>query len=172
MSGASRPDVHRCETCGELTQKWKEPLSGLVIRKRKYDISITYDGVVVVSQRFKCVFEAACLLGLQFRVLPDDAVFYTIHAARVVAFDAERRKTRFIKQCPQCGRFESVVGATPVYLKPGDQIDPREFVRTDLEFGSQDEKHPLLLCGNDAAQSLSRAKLRGLDLIPVEQTAH
>jgi hypothetical protein len=143
----------------------------LVIRKWKYDISITYDGIVVVSQRFKFLFESACLSGLQFRVLPDDAEFYAIHAGRVVAFDAERRITRFIKPCQQCGRFESVVGATPVYLKPGGEIDPREFVRTDLEFGSKDEKHPLLLCGNDAAQSLSRAKLRGLELVPLGQIA-
>jgi hypothetical protein len=29
MSGATLPRAHRCETCGELTQKWEEPLLGL-----------------------------------------------------------------------------------------------------------------------------------------------
>ena len=171
MSGASRPRVHRCEVCGELTQKWEEPLLGLVIRKRKYDISITYDGVLVVSQRFKSIFEAARLSGLQFRALPDDAEFYAAYAPKIVEFDAERRKTRFIKPCQRCGRFESVVGATPVYLKADCAIGVREFVRTDLEFGSHDEKHPLLLCGKDAAECLSGAQLRGLDLADVDHGA-
>ena len=167
MSGPCRVGVHRCVTCGQLTRKWAEPLLGLVIKKRKYDISITYDGVVVVSKRFKSLVEEAPLSGLTFRVLPNDPGFYSIYPPMVVPFDSERRKTQFIKPCQQCGQYESVVGASPVYLKSGVELAAREFARTDLEFGSDDEKAFLLLCGNDAAIALSKANLRGLDLDPV-----
>lgn len=169
MSGASRPGVHRCDACGELTSKWDEPLVDLVIKKRRLDISITYDGVLIASQQFKSIYESNDLSGLVFRRLPDDHDFYAIHALKVVAFDAERRKTRFVTPCPRCGRFESVVGATPVFLKAGSEVEGLEFVRTDLEFGSGDEKHPLLICGQIAADSLSNAKLNGLDLSPVNE---
>ncbi len=168
MSGNTRSGVRRCESCGELLNKWEESLTGLVLKKRKYDISVTYDGVTVVSIRFKTAYEKECLSGLSFRQLPDDPDFFAISAAEKVEFDAERRKTRFVKPCPACNHFESVVGATPVYLKTGATIGIREFVRTDLEFGSNDEKHPLLLCGEIAANSLRTAKLRGL---AIEKTA-
>lgn len=169
MSGQSRPGLQRCEACGELLDKWHESLSGLVVKKRNLDIGCTYDGVAVVSERFKTAYESAGLSGLMFRQLPDDSEFFAIEPERVVQFDAERRKTRFVNQCPQCGRYESVVGATPVYLKSGSAIASFEFVRTDLEFGSDDEKSPLILCGQGAAEVLEAAKLKGLEIERIEE---
>ena len=168
MSGKARSGVHRCEACGDLLAKWDEPLIGVVVKKRKYDIGSTYDGVTIVSERFKTTYESSNLTGLIFRQLPDDPTFFAIRALRSVEFDSERRKTRFINPCPKCGRFESVVGATPVYLKAGSEIGLREFVRTDLEFASNDEKHPLLLCGAAAAEALKNAGLKGLDMDAIQ----
>ncbi|MBX3434362.1 MAG: hypothetical protein KF847_13650 [Pirellulales bacterium] len=169
MSGNSRPGLRRCESCGELLDKWNESLAGLVVKKRKLDIGCTYDGVTVVSERFKAAYDAAGLSGLTFRQLPNDPTFYAIRPERAVKYDAERRGTRFVKQCPQCGCYESVVGATPIYLKPGSTIGASEFVRTDLEFGSDDEKSPLILCGESTADALNTAKLKGLDLERVKE---
>jgi len=169
MSGNSHEGIHRCDRCGELTSKWDEPLLGVNINKRKYDLSITYDGVLIASEKFKSVYAANNLLGLEFRRLPNDTQFFAIHATRTVEFDAERRKTRFIKPCQTCGRCESVVGAKPVFLKTGSVVDDHEFVRTDLEFGSGDEKHPLLICGKVAAKAICNAKLKGVDLTPIEE---
>jgi hypothetical protein len=167
MSGASRPGVQRCGACGELLNKWNDPLAGLVLKKRQYDISSTYDGVVVVSEAFKTVYETEHLSGLSFRPLPDDPGFYAITAGRIVEYDAERRQTLFVKRCHICNQFESVAGATPAYLKKGAIIGIREFVRTDLEFGSTDEKAPLLICGGSAADTLRKTKMRGRDLIAI-----
>jgi hypothetical protein len=167
LSGKPQLGVQRCGTCRELIDKWSAPLAGIVVKKRKYDIAITYDGLVTVSGRFKLSYESARLSGLDFHQLPDDPEFFAITAVRMVRCDSGRRKTDFIDRCPRCGRFESVVGATPVYLKDGTAIGETEFVRTDLEFGSGDEKHPLLLCGDGAAKALSKAKLKGLDFIPI-----
>jgi len=170
MSGANQRRGRRCETCGELLSKWDEPLAGLIIKKRTYDISNTYDGVVVVSPRFMSAYEENKLFGLVFRRLPDDPDFFAIQASRTVEFDSDRRKTRFIRPCPSCGRYESVVGATPGCLRSGSEVEGPEFVRTDLEFGTSDEKQPLLLCGEVVANVLSHAKLKGLDLISIEES--
>ena len=166
MSGAPRGGHRRCKNCGELLAKWEEPLSGLIIKKRTYDISGTCDGVCVVSHKFKAVCRERGLSGLLFCPLPEDPDFFHIQATRIVAFDAERRNTRFLKKCAECGRYASVVGATPVFLKPGAAIGEREFVRSDLEFASADEKSPLILCGLLAGEALRDAGLRGLHLIP------
>ncbi len=165
LTGATRAGVERCQACGELLHKWEEPLSGLVVKRRRYDIGITYDGIEVVSGRFKYVYEETELTGLVFRQLPDDPSFFSIRASRAVAFDAERRGTRFEKRCAICGHFDSVIGATPPFLKAGAAVPEREFVRTDLEFASDDEKSPLLICGEVAARSLTAAKLNGLDIV-------
>ena len=171
MSGTVRSGARRCDTCGELIAKWEEPLTGLVVKCRRHDISVTYDGIVVATVRFKSIYERQKLLGLKFRQLPDDPSFFAVYATRAVQFDAERRKTRFIDRCAECGHFESVVGATPLYLSSNSQIGDKEFVRTNLEFGSDDEKSPVLLCGGMAANTLSRETLNGLDLIPVNEEA-
>jgi hypothetical protein len=171
LSGEPRPEVRRCKECGEMLSKWEEPLVGLVVKKRQYDIGTTFDGIMVVSSQFKSVCEDNELTGLVFRQLPSDPSYFAISATDVVAFDAARRKTRFLKPCCHCGHFQSIVGATPVYLKSGSYIENRGFTRTDLEFGSGDEKHPLLICGGVAAEVLSRANLKGIDLEPVANGA-
>lgn len=167
MSGSPKTGVRRCTTCGELLSKWDEPLPGLKIKKRKYDISCTYDGITVASNRFKEVYDANHLQDLRFIPLPDDPSFYQIQARAIVRFDAEQRGTRFEKICAVCGQYESVVGATPVYLRQDESIPKSGFARTDLEFASGDEKHPLLLCGVDAGEILKSAKLRKLDLVAI-----
>ena len=165
MSGRSRPGIQRCAACGGLLSKWDEPLTGLVINQRQYDLSVTYDGIVVASGIFRRVYDEACLTGLVFRALPADPEFYSIQAVRVVNFDHERRKTRFLKKCSVCGHWESVIGATPVLLKSGSVLGDVEFVRTDLEFGNSDGKHPLVLCGIVAGRALANYGLKGVNLL-------
>ncbi len=164
FSGTSRHGLRRCSACGGLLAKWDEPLRGLTLRKRKYDISETYDGVTVVSERFKSVYAVSGLSGLSFRQLANDAEFFAVQAVRIVLFDSERRSTRFLAFCSTCKRYASVIGATPAYIKAGCAVAANEFVRTDLEFGSGDEKGPLLICGGHAAEVLRHEKLKGVDL--------
>lgn len=59
-----------------------------------------------------------------------------------------------------------------MFLMPGASVPAKGFVRTDLEFGSGDEKTPLVLCGDEAANELRRVKLRGVDLMPVKEASH
>jgi hypothetical protein len=167
FTGATITGARRCPKCGHLLNKWDDPLSALVVKKKKYDIGLTYDGITVVSEKFKATYERAKLTGLVFRQLPRDQSFFAVRATKAVPFDAKRRKTEFIDRCSECGNFESVVGATPVLLQPGSAVAATELVRTDLEFGSDDEKSPLLLCGETAANELSAAKLRGVDLFAI-----
>jgi hypothetical protein len=56
---------------------------------------------------------------------------------------------------------------TPVYLMEGQLVPERGFARTDLEFGTGDEKSPAILCGSTAGQILRGAKLRGIHLVPI-----
>ena len=160
-----RNDLTRCDTCGELLDKWRESLVGLRIKKRKLDISSTYDGVDVVSKRFIEVCQNADLRGLSFTALPDDPEFFQLTASACVEMDLEKSTIRFIDRCTTCGRWESVVGPL-IVLKEGATIPERAFVRSDIEFASGDEKSPLILCDHETGTILREAKLKGLCLEP------
>lgn len=164
-----REDVSRCPSCGSLTRKWEEDLSVVAIkRKLRYDVSYSYDGVLVVSPRFLGIYEAEAMTGLVFTELQRG--YYAIMATRIVAFDAVARQTRFETKCVTCGIYESVIGAGPAFLVTPVEVGTSEFVRTDLEFGSDDEKSPVQICGESAAEALRAAGLKGLDLEPVRAT--
>jgi hypothetical protein len=64
---------------------------------------------------------------------------------------------------------QSAVGTTtspgqPVFLK--SEPPPDELRGTDVEFGSGDEQHPLLVLGTTLADELKGASLRGMHLRP------
>jgi hypothetical protein len=50
----------------------------------------------------------------------------------------------------------------------GSPIVPDGFFRTDVEFGSGDELHPMVVIGPDVGTALAAQGLRGLDLKPIE----
>ena len=164
-----RDDVKRCSSCGLLVAKWDEELGVVSIPHHlRYDVSSSYDGVVVVSRRFRDVYESAGLNGLEFTPLTGS--YFALRATNTVAFDSAKRGTRFVKKCGTCGQYESVVGAAPAFLVAGEAIGEMAFARTDLEFGSGDEKAPVFVCGARAAEALRGAKLKGMDLEKVGGT--
>lgn len=157
-----REDVRRCASCGLLLDKWQEDLPGEALKRLRFDVSYSYDGVLVVSRRFRDLYEGSQMKGLEW--IPLGSRHFAVRAAQVVTFDAKRRGTRFINRCQVCGQYESVVGAAPAFLAESSAVDDLGFARTDLEFGSADEKAPVLICGDAAAEILRGARLRGLDL--------
>ena len=72
--------------------------------------------------------------------------------------------TRFEDKCSSCGIYAAVAGATPAFLRANEVVGSDEFVRTDIEFGSGDEQHPLIICGERAAEILREAALKGIEL--------
>lgn len=157
-----RSDIRRCLKCGHLLDKWNEDISAVNIKKMSHDISYSYDGVLVVSRKFKSTYEDNNLTGLQ--IVPLGHGYYSIYPMDEIQYDIEKRKTRFVNKCSCCGQYESVVGATPVFLKAYSEIPEMGFVRTDIEFGTLDEKHPLCICGQKAGEILLASKLKGIDV--------
>jgi hypothetical protein len=163
-----RTDVCRCPACKQLLTKWEEDLTVVPIKKfRKLDVGGSYDGIMVFSRRAKAIYEQAGMTGLRFMPLAHPDLF-AIQANDIVQYDAHRRGTQFERKCAVCGRYDAVAGATPVYLTPDSTVAPLGFARTDVEFGSRDEKSPLFICGAEAAKILKEAKLKGLYLEKVK----
>ena len=136
-------------------------------KRLRLALSTSYDGVVVATTRFVELYKEASLTGLQLTPLGGSA--FVVSATALVRFDAAVRGTRFENRCAECEQYESVIGAAPAYLMKGEEVPVLGFARTDLEFGSDDEKLPVLVCGDGAAEVVRSARFKGLDLEKVQQ---
>ena len=154
------PGIDRCGTCGYATAAEDYVNPEFVLKRDNYDISYTYDGACIVSSRFRelCVRERYD--GIAFLSLPRVRYFFRLVVRGQLTFDPVSRGTRFENLCTVCGRYESVVGAYPAFLKavpiPGEGI-----YRSDLEFGSGDGKSPVLLVPTKTKRKMEREKIRG-----------
>lgn len=148
-----------CSTCGMVSdRRWTDPSFSLA--RSELDASYTYDGYLIVSDRFRVVVG---LEGARYDDLPSSPGHYSLTADKELAFDAARRRTRFDRLCSECGRYFDVNGATPVFLVPGTTV-PDIISRTDISFGTGDEQHPLILLGPALAARLRAAALSGVEL--------
>jgi hypothetical protein len=105
---------------------------------------------------------------MSFVRLHADPERFVLRLANVLAFDAERRGTRFLSPCPACGAFYDVVGATPAFLRGVREPIERGFFRSDLVFGSGPEQRPLLFVGIRTAEALNEKRFEGYMLRPVQ----
>jgi hypothetical protein len=158
------PGAPRCLACGYITDRNAiDP--ELRVKRRGLDVSSTYDNVLLVSRRFAEACRYEWDAGLV--ALASDPEFFVLKPPRVVPFDAARRGTRFEKLCPVCEQYESVVGANPGYLRIAALPTPDGFFRTDLGFGSGDEKSPLVIASSSVHARLVR-EFRRLEWYPVQ----
>lgn len=154
-------DLKRCDFCGYLLNKWELDFTSVDI-KTKLDVSTTYDGFFIVSETFKSICEQYRFEGAKFFSTHSD--LYVLRPEPIVVFDYEKRETRFESYCNNCNNYKNVAGATPVYLKTTNSIVSNSFYRTDIEFGSGDEKHPLIICGEDIVTVLKTYKFKKLEI--------
>ncbi len=161
------PHPATCPTCGRKTDpEYVNP--GFRVRRRKRDLVATCDGYVLVSARFREFCEShKWHHDVEFAALPADDNFFVFKPSRTLQFDAGRRKTRFENHCPECKHYFNVIGATPVFLLNVNDPVSEGFWRTDLEFASGHEQHPLLIVGIETAQAIEREAFRLVDLEPV-----
>lgn len=157
--GTSPP---RCRGCRYVRDhEWIHPR--FATRVGRHDVTETLDGYLIVSERFR-TFGAS--FGLRTRPLPAMRGYFAAYVDETAAFDSDRRRTRFENRCDVCGEYESIVGATPVFLRAGAPL-PDRFVRSDLQFGTGDERHPVFMTGAGLATLLREQSFDGIDLEPI-----
>jgi hypothetical protein len=129
--------------------------------RSKKDICSTYDGYTIVSTKFKDFCQDQGYLGLEFVPFALAPGRFWLKVNNIVAYDGEARKTQFSYYNEEFKSYKEVIGATPVYLQNkvaeiGDGI-----FRTDIFFGENFKKCPLLLCGRE-----TKIKMKKIGIIP------
>jgi hypothetical protein len=139
------------------------------LHSRRLDISVTYDGATIVSQKLRDFLSRRRVSEVSFCRLPNDEDFWLLRANIHVPFDVERRRTRFEAKCWKCGTWQSIVGGTPVFLRLSTL--PSALCRTDIEFGFGNGKAPLLVVQAALASELRRERFYGVQMEPVNTLA-
>jgi hypothetical protein len=160
------PEGVLCSNCKTCLNLYYLPSEMTIHKSIKYDISFTYDGRPLVSTRFKEFCEAREYEGLNFFQVSREPCYFYFLPEILLQFDDYRRQTRFEKKCEVCGNYESIVGATPPYLKEKGEIKKGIF-RTDLMFGSAHRKFPRIIIGTETYQAMVKKKFRGIWFHPV-----
>lgn len=132
--------------------------------KKKYDVSYTYDGYLIVSKRFKDFVEKKAYKNVIFHSLKECTDYFFMETAKIFSLDYLRRNVLFIDLCDECHRYAEVIGATPGFVKKGFEIDDNSFYRSEYEFGSYERKNPLIIVGLKIAKELSDQSFKGIYL--------
>jgi|GEM_PF-551888 len=132
----------------------------------KYDLSSTYDGLTIATSAFKMFCEKNGYgKDMIFKGFKEDVGHFHLLVKKKIKFDTLKKETRFEKLCPECGNYESVVGAYPAFLLVTKPLSDG-FYCSDLLFASGNEKSPLILVGIKTYQRLKASKLKGLEFEP------
>ncbi len=159
-----------CSSCALVDDPgWLHPT--IRMRRRRMDFSTTYDGKTIVSDRFRSF--VADEPGIGFVPLPNDPEFFVPESNVLVAFDAAARGTTFQFVCDVCMRPTVIVGAEPIILMPGVELQ-NGFSRTDRVFGSATGRSespalqkPKLLVSPGLGRRLLAERFVGLEMEPL-----
>lgn len=154
--------VPTCGTCGYRTSlDFTSP--AFQLRKKRFDISCCYDGAVIVSDRFRTLYESLGGSNMQFVSLAAAPSFYHLKCEQPIPLAYSAMGTRRMRPCADCGRYLDVVGYERVTLQAGAHLAANDMAFSDWYFGSNNEANPLVLCGAALAAALRSSGFSGID---------
>ena len=153
-----------CEKCGYVTDfEYINQLFNLKLEK--FDFSATYDGRIVVSEKFKFWCDRNKYGGLEFRELPNNKGYYHFLVRNVLAFDTEKVQLNYESYCDICGNYKSVTPAIPVVIKKLKEPLEDGIYCTDIHFASGNEKSPLIIVGLETYKKMNKGNFRGIHFL-------
>ncbi|MFD1000489.1 hypothetical protein ACFQ21_14285 [Ohtaekwangia kribbensis] len=170
LDGVNLSEAGICHACGLLLNfEYHNP--DLKLRRATFDLSHCYDLGIIVSLRFKefCIrHDYTGIRFSDFRALQNN---YQLFIDNKIELDVIKRKIQFIKKCKHCHRYKEVIGATPAFLKNEEPI-PNGFFASDLLFGSDNSKNPIMIVGSETREKLQTERIKGLWFEPIYTFSH
>lgn len=140
------------------------------LRQPNFDISITYDGCVIVSDAF--VGACVAIPGPTFIPIASAPGFSVLEVDRVTRIEPFDSHVRSGPACDVCGEPRYVTRTGPLRLYEGDDLESG-FTRTDVTFGDTADFgphqpkliRPLILVDEESARTLKSSRLRGIHFV-------
>ncbi|TGJ98362.1 hypothetical protein EHQ53_01150 [Leptospira langatensis] len=159
---AENGSIHHslCETCGSK-KSFDYVNPDFKLKRGVYDLSITYDGYLIASQRFKDFCVRKDFSGIQFERIRHDVSFYILRINNVLHLNESKMTHRKTNFCSSCNEYSSIV--KPGTLHFSENIDEVEnsLFESNIHFGSSHEKHPLILATSDIVDEFAIEGFKG-----------
>ena len=164
VSKVNRHKYITCPSCRMILNKRslvEEHLPTYKIKRKKYHLSVSYDGFKVVSQEFKDLYEISSWQGLVFYPVPKSKGFYLIECSQQVVLNEAKRPIEFESKCNECGLYMGGYGSVPPYIDADvfQKLKPNTFYRSNLEFGYDFEQDYSLFASQKITDMLIEHKL-------------
>ncbi|MGA2602185.1 MAG: hypothetical protein ABSH09_34905, partial [Bryobacteraceae bacterium] len=150
-----------CPGCGSCLDRSYSPATLDLKDARRYDFGNTQDLQPLFSKPLVDMINDLSGQRLAANAVRGSRGYFHLVVTETVEFDAQRRKTKFGPPCDVCGRVKWIAGATPAFLIC-NQIPPNGIFRTDLEFGGQNGRAPLLILGKELKEKIESRRFPGI----------
>ncbi|HET7001998.1 MAG TPA: hypothetical protein VFI33_11835 [Puia sp.] len=158
------PFLPKCNECGYRTD-YRYTNKDFKLKRENLDFSSTYDGVTIVSLKFKEFCNRYGYKNLVFNELPKTPNFFQYY---IEGSFLQYNARLFENQCNSCKQYESVIG-------PAIQIDlfrePLEdgFYQSNLWFASGNEKSPVMIISPVTKENMVKEKFRNICFDKIEK---
>jgi hypothetical protein len=147
------PDGTVCPRCGSCLDRSYYPAILDVREARRCAFGNTLDLQPLFSKYLVDIINDLSGQHLAANEIPGSRGYFHLAVTETIEFDAQRRKTKFGPLCDACGRVGWIAGATPAFLTC-NQVLPNGIFKTDLEFGGQNGRAPLLIVGKELKKQI------------------
>lgn len=160
FNGGQHPAT--CTKCGrKIDPNFVDP--NFKLRKKRLDISTTYDGYTIVSERFKNFCMNENIDGIEFIKLPSQPGFYWFRLNRILVVDQEKSlELEFMYYCDVCNSYAGIFGASSLKFKNVSELIPEGIYRTDLEFAQAHEQSPMIISSVELGNLIKAQNFRGI----------
>lgn len=132
------------------------------VRKRKGDVFGTYDGFIIVTEKFKQFCEERNYPHLIFTPFVKSPGYYFFLPQDIYQLDYERREVKFTNKRSCCGCYDEVTGCFN-YKAVGFSMPTNDFIcRAEYFFGSYSSKGPVIIVGLETAVEMKKYGLKGI----------
>ncbi|WP_075555562.1 hypothetical protein [Parabacteroides timonensis] len=150
-------------TCPECRQTFKRVINPefSISHKNTTDIRYTRDRYCLVSENFRifCIQnEYPDLTFIPIR----SAGYYFFESKKIYPIDTDHPNINLSEPCLICCSYKKAQIAYPLYSKIGNNTEKDFICQTEMEFGYNGKKNPLIIIGVDTAQKMIDFGLRGL----------
>ena len=163
---AGDPHPATCSACGGKVN-WQYVNPQYRVKKRRRDITATYDGYLLVSSRLHEILKENGADSDDFLPLPSDADYFCLRPKAALSYSAAECQRR----CDSCDQFADSVVPVPQFVAQLAQPISSGVYRSSIEFGSVPLKSFCVVVGVNMGIALQSASLRGLELGPINAAA-
>ncbi len=154
-----------CPICGNTIMKIPKTSYSLP-KRRTSDIYCTYDGFLIVSEKFKKFCETRNYPNLVFTLLSGSNRFYYLSVRDVYPFDWARgnlQNEQDERGCCGCFDWRGHGGRGRFYRSPWTVLPSDDFIMwSGVWFGINRRKFPCIVIGMDTARAMEEYGLRGI----------